>query len=156
MSNIRNVLVGCLELLNVNILFVHWSFGPDSNILETAQAIFANSFNVIIVIWWKTSNTSLRILSVKGGVGRGTPQIRNSFFVENFVRKRGRGVPPKSVTYLLTKKQVFFGQKTQFLTLFEDFLWGEVCKGEEGGPPQILNFFSAKVLSVGQNPQSSI
>ena len=34
-----------------------------------------------------------------------TPQICNSFFADNFVRK-GRRVLPKSVTYFLTKKQV--------------------------------------------------
>ena len=61
----------------------------------------------------KTSNTTLRILSVKRG---GTPQIRNSLFAENFVRKGGGGgEPPISVTYFLEQKQVFFwGKKHNF------------------------------------------
>ena len=49
------------------------------------------------------SNTTLRILSVKG---------------------RG-GVPPISVTYFLDQKEVFFGQKTPFLALFEEHFSGE-------------------------------
>ena len=40
----------------------------------------------------KTSNTTLRILSVKGGGG--TPQTRNPLFAEKKIRKGGRGVPP--------------------------------------------------------------
>ena len=48
----------------------------------------------------------------------GTPQIRNSIFAENFVRKGGEGGTPQSVTYFLDQKQVFFGQKTPFLALF--------------------------------------
>ena len=36
------------------------------------------------------SNTTLRILSVKGG---GTPQIRNSFFAGKKIRKGGGGTP---------------------------------------------------------------
>ena len=57
--------------------------------------------------------------------GGGTPQIRNSLFAESFVRKGGRGVPPISVTYFLDQKQVFFGQKTPFLALFEEHFSGE-------------------------------
>ena len=49
------------------------------------------------------SNTTLRILSVKGG----------------------GGVPPISVTYFLDQKEVFFGQKTPFLALFEEHFSGE-------------------------------
>ena len=52
--------------------------------------------------------------------GGDTPQIRNPFFAENFVRKGGRGVPPKSVTYFLDQNHVFFEQKTPFLVPFED------------------------------------
>ena len=39
--------------------------------------------------------------------------------------KGGRGVPPISVTYFLDQKQVFFGQKTPFLALFEEHFSGE-------------------------------
>ena len=60
----------------------------------------------------------------KGGRG-GTPQIRNPLFAENFVRKGGGGVPPISVTYFLDQKQVFFGQKTPFLALFEEHFFGK-------------------------------
>ena len=49
----------------------------------------------------------------KGGEG-GTPQIRNSLFAENLVRKGGGGVPPISVTYFLNQKQVFLGKKHNF------------------------------------------
>ena len=62
------------------------------------------------------------ILAHCGGVA---PQICNSLFAENFVRKGGGGVPPISVTYFLDQKQVFFGQKTPFLALFEDNFSGE-------------------------------
>ena len=39
------------------------------------------------------------------------------------------------------QKQVFFGQKTPFLALFEEHFWGNVCKGGRGGTPQIRNLF---------------
>ena len=38
-------------------------------------------------------------MSVKGGGGGGTPQIRNFFFAENFVDTGGREVPPKFIAY---------------------------------------------------------
>ena len=57
--------------------------------------------------------------------GGGTPQIRNPLFAEKKIRKGGRGVPPKSVTYFLDQNQVFFEQKTPFLALFEEKISGK-------------------------------
>ena len=62
------------------------------------------------------SNTTLRMLSIKEEGG--TSQILNPIFAENFVRKGGEGVTPKSVTYFLDQIQVFFEQYTQFLAFF--------------------------------------
>ena len=59
------------------------------------------------------SNTTLWILSVKGG----------------------GGVPPKSITYFLDQNQVFFEQETQFLALFEEKCSGKIRNGGEGGTP---------------------
>ena len=69
------------------------------------------------------SNTTLRILSIKGEGG--TSQIRNPIFAENFVRKGGEGVTPKSVTYFLDQIQVFLSKKTEFLALFEEKFSGK-------------------------------
>ena len=52
----------------------------------------------------RRSNTTLRILSVKGGGG--TPQISNPFFAEKKNRKGGRGVPPKSDENCETEKSI--------------------------------------------------
>ena len=41
------------------------------------------------------------------------------YYFADFVRKGGRGVPPKFVTYFLDQNQVFFEQKTQILALLE-------------------------------------
>ena len=66
---------------------------------------FCNVFRFIktVCTLGKTSNTTLRILSVNGGAG----------------------VPPKSVTYFLDQNQVFFEQKTPFLALFEENFSGK-------------------------------
>ena len=63
---------------------------------------------------------------VRSGGGGGTPQIRNPLFAEKKIRKGGRGVPPKSVTYFLDQNQVFFYSKnTVFLALFEEKFSGK-------------------------------
>ena len=80
------------------------------------------------------SNTTLRILSVKGGGG--TPQIRNPLFAENFIRKEWEGVTPKSVTYFLDQIQVFFEQYTQFLAFKKKYREMSVKLGR-GGTPKI-------------------
>ena len=68
------------------------------------------------------SNTTLRILSVKGGV---PPKSVTPLLPKILSVKGGGGVPPISVTYFLDQKQVFFGQKTPFLALFEEHFSGE-------------------------------
>ena len=72
----------------------------------------------------RTSNTTLRILSVKGGAGV-PPKSVTPFSMKKKSVKGGRGVPPKSVTYFLDQNQVFFEQKTPFLALFEENFSGE-------------------------------
>ena len=72
----------------------------------------------------KPSNTTLRILSVKGGAGV-PPKSVTPFSLKKKSVKGGRGVPPKSVTYFLDQNQVFFEQKTPFLALFEDKFSGK-------------------------------
>ena len=51
------------------------------------------------------------------------------FWARNFLPKilsvKGGGVPPISVTSFLDQKQVFLGQKTPFLALFEENFSGE-------------------------------
>ena len=92
----------------------------------------------------RPSNTTLWILSVKGGGS--TPQIRNTLFAKKKSVKGGRGVPPKSVTYFLDQNQVFFEQKTPFLppkSVTPSLPEKKSVKGR-GNPP------------YGQNPQSSI
>ena len=57
--------------------------------------------------------------------GEGYPPNPNLLFRQKFVRKGGGGGTPISVTYFLDQKQVFFGQKTPFLALFEEHFSGE-------------------------------
>ena len=71
----------------------------------------------------KPSNTTLRILSVKGGGS--TPQIRNPLFAEKKSVKGGRGVPPKSVTYFLDQNQVFLSKKLNFWPFFKEKFSGK-------------------------------
>ena len=59
----------------------------------------------------------------KGGVV--PPNSVTPFSLKIYSVKGGRGVPPNSVTYFLDQKQVFFGQKTPFLALFEKHFLGE-------------------------------
>ena len=110
------------------------------------------------------SNTTLRILSVKGGGG--TPQIRNPLFAENFVRKGGGGGGTPHIRNLFfgPKTGVFWAKNTIFSTFLRTFFGGMSVKGGGGVPPKSVTFFLAKILSVkgggyppyGQNPQSSI
>ena len=76
--------------------------------IEPEKGFFHILHNFLDTSLGRTSNTILQILSVKGG-GGSTPKIRNPHFAENFVRKGGRGVPPKSVThfFFLPKSGVF-------------------------------------------------
>ena len=68
----------------------------------------------------RPSNTTLRVLCVKGGGT--TPQIRNPLFAEKKIRKRGGGGTPQIRNlFFFYQNQVFFEQKTQFLALFEEF-----------------------------------
>ena len=53
-----------------------------------------------------------------GGV---PPKSVTPFLPKILSVKGGRGVPPISVTYFLDQKQVFFGQKSPFLALFEEY-----------------------------------
>ena len=70
-----------------------------------------------------TSNTTLRILSVKGG---GVPPKSVTHFLAKILSVKGEGgVPPISVTQFLDQKRCFWGQKTQFLALFKDIFSGE-------------------------------
>ena len=53
--------------------------------------------------------------------GEGVPPKSVTPFLPKILSVKGEGgVPPISVTYFLDQKQVFFGQKTPFLALFED------------------------------------
>ena len=63
-----------------------------------------------------------KILSVKGG---GVPPKSVTFFLEKILSVKGGGVPPISVNYFLDQKEVFLGQKTPFLALFEEHFSGE-------------------------------
>ena len=69
------------------------------------------------------SNTTLRILSVKGGGV--PPKSVTPFLLKILSVKGGRGVPPKSITCFSDHNQVFFEQKTQFLALFEEKFLGK-------------------------------
>ena len=61
----------------------------------------------------KTSNTTLRILSVKGWGG--TPQIRNPLFAEKLIRKGGEGGTPQIRNIFFGPKSgVFFSKKHHF------------------------------------------
>ena len=63
-----------------------------------------------------------------------TPRIRNPFIAENFVLKGGvgGGTPHIRDFFWGPKSGVFFRQKTQFSALFEDIFLGNVLKGEGG------------------------
>ena len=62
---------------------------------------------------------------VRKGGGGVPPKSVTPFLPKILSVKGGRGVPPISVTYFLDQKQVFFGQKTPFLALFEEHFSGE-------------------------------
>ena len=78
---------------------------------------YENHISSLTTILGKTSNTILRILSVKGGGGV-PPKSITPFLPKILSVKGGGGVPPISVTYFLDQNQVFLIKKTQFLALF--------------------------------------
>ena len=90
---------------------IRWGVGEDRGSLGMAsfmirsveaQVLASSSFPMVLFnhkpkllpSLGMTSNTTLRILSVKGGGG--TPHVRNSFFAENVVRKGGQN-PQSSI-----------------------------------------------------------
>ena len=60
-----------------------------------------------------------------GPLWGGSPQIRNSLFAENFVRKGGEGGTPHIRNLFFGPKTGVFWAKTPFLALFEEHFSGE-------------------------------
>ena len=82
----------------------------------------------------RRSNTTLRILSVKGkGGGGGTPQIRNPLFVENFVRKGVGGFTPHIRNQFFGPKSFFFlAKNATFSPVRRNFFGDMSVKGGVG------------------------